>query len=240
MENNFTKNNSTKNNSTKNDCFLTDEKKIIKKEYKEPKLIKYDKKIWDKIFGFNKFNEKLIMTDIGIYSIAKPYLIEKMDNILSGYLRNYTLKNLTVTEYGSVGGFTKILCKKFKHVNIIEKQTLHKQVIENNMKIMGNDNFKVYCEDLLDIYMEVNQDIIIADPPWGGTEYDDEKYLKLGYDNLNIACLINRLIDNRKFKFFVLYVPKNFDFVNFLKIVKIKKFHLEKIGLHYVLIFENL
>ena len=53
------------------------------------------------------------------------------------------------------------------------------------------------------IAYKLNQDIIIADPPWGGTNYDKISRIRLHLNNVDITCIINKLYKKDKFKILI-------------------------------------
>ena len=68
----------------------------------------------------------------------------------------------------------------------------------------------------------LKQDIIISDPPWGGTDYKQYDKLRLHLDNIDITCIINQLYQKNLFNLFVLLVPNNFDLEFFWKNINSK------------------
>lgn len=173
-----------------------------------PVFLPYSEKAWMRMFGVNDPN--LQMTNIGSYSIAKPHIQADLVAVLHQFLPSAGLMVVTET-HGGVGGFTKILAENFRHVNSCEILPQHCQVIENNMKIFGRANVSVVCGDYAAVGDELEQDVIISDPPWGGPSFHNQKYIRLGVGNVDITYIINRLFRLKKCRFFILFAPYNFD-----------------------------
>ncbi len=184
--------------------------------------LKYDKKIWESVFPPNKNMKKLQLTNIGKYSIANPAIIALLDKTLKTTMRILNVKNkssLTFTETnGGLGGFSIKLLQCFNNLNIVEIIETHCNMIKNNIKQFGymdgkkGKNIKIYNDDYLEVLYKLDQDIIICDPPWGGTDYGARGRLRLGLNNIDITHVINRLHKEGKFRAFILLCMKNFDF----------------------------
>lgn len=169
---------------------------------------------------------KLKMSNIGFYSMVKPEIAEKVCKIIIKLMNS---KNITVTDaLGNMGGFTLTLAKYFSHINVCEIVKEHCHILENNIKIYGfQQKINLYCADYFDYMYDFEQEIILFDPPWGGTDYSCHKYLNLSINNVNIICVIKKLLDRAKY--ILLIVPYNYNFSDItildtaLIIKKIKK-----------------
>ena len=71
---------------------------------------------------------------------------------------------------------------------------------------------------------QLEQDVVF-DPPWGGTDYKDNKHLNLFLNQVHMADIINYLLDRTKLV--IMRVPRNFNFATFLK-----KMHTSEIYIH--------
>lgn len=203
-------------------CFLNQNiKKIIPFiPETETKLLKYNKKIWNNKFRYvqNLDYKKLQLTNIGIYSIASKEVCELIPNIIKKNFKQKYWKKLVITDItGGIGGFSCVILDDFKFVNIIEINPIHAKIIKNNLNVYGLDKklYKIYNNDYMLMMNKLNQHILIADLPWGGYNYKNNKAINLGLNNINIGCLIKYLLNNDKFILFILFVPKNYNY-NFL------------------------
>ena len=182
-------------------------------KYKFPKFIKIDYKL-------------LKISNIGKYSIAKPDMSYKICKYILKYLKN---KNITVTDaLGNVGGMTIMLAHFFDKVNVCEIVQLRYQILKNNLQVYNLlDIVNITCGDYYEYMFKFKQDVIFFDPPWGGIDYHSEHDLPLCINNINITCVIIKLLKYSKYIF--LLVPYNFDFNYFLKNITKKNI---KINIH--------
>ena len=112
--------------------------------------------------------------------------------------------------------------KYFHKVNACEIVPLHCDILESNVKQYGLNNVSVYCDDYMNIMNDLKQDVVFFDPPWEGKKYKYQESINLGINNINIACIINKL--NAKYVF--LRVPFNFDLNNFINLIDNKKIRI--------------
>jgi predicted RNA methylase len=152
--------------------------------------------------------KKLRLTNIGSYSIARPDIAEK----ITEQIKKDHGEHITITDaFGNMGGMTCILAKTFDKVNSVEIVPTHCEVLQNNIDVYGlTKKVKVTCGDYMDYMNTLEQDVIVFDPPWGGTDYKKQKYLKLGLNNMNIVCVINKIMNRAKSIYMM--VPHNYSF----------------------------
>lgn len=212
------------------DCFCSSTKKIIKYN---PNFaineVPVTRAIFDKKFPkFKKVNPSLLkITNVGLYSIATPYISKSICNYILKYL--HTTK-ITITDaLGNVGGMTLMFAHIFNKINVCEIIPLNCKVLSNNLSVYGLlHKVNIICGDYFDHMLKLKQDVIFLDPPWGGYDYKKVAELSLCLNNINIAC-IHKLLKYTKYIF--LLVPSNFNFDYFFK----KLFKLNKnvkINLH--------
>ena len=116
---------------------------------------------------------------------------------------------------------TLALDPKIKKVNAIELIDKNCELLKHNVGVYDlGDKVDIYCADFLEQIKELgaklSQDIIYVDPPWGGVGYTKR------HDNMNLFLgdkeIAQIVLDNLdKTKIFVIKVPSNFDFNNFMK-----------------------
>ena len=228
--------------------FITKNKKIIK--YVPEKDVKIEnivsKKEFEKLFPSTEKNieyKKLLITNIARYSMANRFISNEMEKVLKKYiplyLKSKNLKKFTITETnGGVGGLSLMLSKWFNKINIIEINPIHSEIIKNNLSVynVNKKNINILNQDYLDVVYDLNQDIIISDPPWGGYNYKKYKYMKLGLNNINISYIIQKLYKLNKFKMFILIAMKNFDLSNLINNIDARSLIIENLGKHYFII----
>lgn len=195
----------------------------------EPTKIEVTYKIFKNYFPNLEINYKFLqMSNIGLYSIAKPSISEKICKII---IEHTNSQDITVTDaLANVGGMTIMFALYFKKVYACEIVKLHCDILKNNLEVYNvNNKVSIINDDYINIMNKIKQDVIFFDPPWGGRSYKNESGLNLGIDNINITWIINNLL--KKTKFIFLRVPYNFQFVNFIKTInqnakiKIYKIH---------------
>ena len=96
---------------------------------------------------------------------------------------------------GGIGGTSIYLLNKFKSVKTVEISKFHQKIIENNIKVYGFKNHTLYKNDYISIMNRLKQDVVVIDPPWGGKDYNKQKYLNLYLGGINIVCIINDLLE---------------------------------------------
>jgi len=201
----------------KNDCFCSDDKKIIKYN---PTFriteVPVTKAIFNKKFPkFKKVNISLLkITNVGLYSIATPEISRSICYYILKYLKT---NKITITDaLGNVGGITLMFAHIFDKTNVCEIIPLHCKVLSNNLTVYGLLNkVNIICGDYFDHMLKLKQDVIFLDPPWGGHNYKKATDLSLCLNNINIACIISKLLKYTKYIF--LLVPSNFNFDYFFK-----------------------
>lgn len=242
------------NEEIPNDYFI-DNKKGIVRFIPEKNVVKekYNAVRWKKLFstfkdltGSDKNIDfsKLQLSNITRYSVANPSIGHGLEHLLKKYIGmflNKPIEELVVTETnGGVGGLSIRLANIFNKINIVEINDIHVRMLENNLKVYGYEspktNIQIYNEDYMDIAYDLNQDIIVSDPPWGGYDYSKSKSMKLGFNNVNIAYVINQLYSKNKFKFYILLAMYNFDIQNFINRLVPKDIIIYNMGKHYFIL----
>lgn len=180
----------------------------------DPVLIKYDKKYWNSVFKTRKNvdKKKLQLSNIGAYSIVKPNIANSMAKILYKYVSN--IKNPVITDATSnMGGMTIAFAKYFYKINAVEVVPLHCKILENNLKVHKlYDKINIICDNYIDVYDKINQDIIFFDPPWGGKDYKNKNLIHLKLDNLNMHNIFQEIINSNICKYVAITLPHNYDF----------------------------
>jgi 16S rRNA G966 N2-methylase RsmD len=197
------------------------------------KYIKLNKKSIELLFPKikNVDMEKLLMSDVGLYSITLPADSLKISNLISKYFKNS--KNIIITDGTSgMGGNVINMATNFIKVNAVEYSQIHCNILKNNVAVYNLQNVKIYCDDYTKIFKNIKQDVIFLDPPWGGHNYYKTERLKLFLGKHDIVHFINLIKNNAKL--IVLKVPFNFDLTHMMnkidlykvKIVKFKKYFI--------------
>lgn len=193
-------------------CYLNKDKKEVITFIPEEtiKEVSITKEIYEKLFMQSsqiKYN-KLRISNIGLYSIARPDMSLYISNIIKTDIGT----NITITDaLANVGGMTLRFASIFNKVIACEIIPLHCDILTNNLKIYSlNKKVDIKCGDYMKIMNIIQkQDVIFFDPPWGGVDYKKAKYISLGINNINIVCIINNVLT--KAKYIYLLTPYNYN-----------------------------
>ena len=185
------------------------------------------------IFPKNKNPEDLRITDIGVYSITKKNEAYFITNLITKFFGN---EKISITDSTAcVGGNTIsfILNEQIWHVNSVELNKLHFDILKHNIKsYKESDKIVFYNNNYLNIMNELKQDVIFYDLPWGGIDYKKNEMIMLGlYDDDNNYVKITEIVNEQKnnSKLQVLKLPLNFDFTNFFHEIIYNKIKIHKI-----------
>lgn len=190
------------------------------KKYMEPSILeninleKYFSKDDIEIAKVN--NKKLKITDKGLYSISKYYDAEWITNIIVTFLKNNNINSLKcniIDGTSGIGGNTIDFSKYFRKVYAIEINSIHYDVLKNNLDALSIFNVEPHLNNFLNIITDmhkfnINSDIFFFDPPWGGKSYKNFKFFNLKIGKFQIYNIINLLFD-RNFKYIILKAPYN-------------------------------
>lgn len=202
---------------------ICDDRKRIKFE-PELKSKYYDMSLKEKRKSFlhkpNLDYSKLKVSEIGRYSIMRHKDAVELIKIIYDHMKSY---DITITDAtGGIGGTSIYLSDKFKSIKTVELSKFHQNIIENNIKVYGFKNHTLYKNDYLTIMNRLKQDVVVIDPPWGGKDYNKQKYLNLYLGGINVICIINDLLERDKCKLVILFIPFNYDFKTFEENINFK------------------
>jgi len=192
-------------------CFLGKQKKIIPFVPEiEVEEVSVTKEKYTKYFPEQEDLDytKLRLSNIGEYSIARPNIAAMIaDSVLTDIGESSTVTDA----FGNMGGMTIALAQRFSKVNTCEIVPKHCEILQNNLEQYGLlEKVNIKCGDYMDVMKSLNQDAVVLDPPWGGTDYKNKKYIDLGLNNVNIICIINKLLT--KAKYIYMMVPHNYKY----------------------------
>jgi hypothetical protein len=155
---------------------------------------------------------KLVITEEGKYSVSKRKGAIKLVNIIYKIMKT---KDVVVTDAtANVGSDSLMLAKYFKKVNSIELNTINYAALKNNVEVYGYKNINIINGDSLKVLDSLNQDVLVADFPWGGPDYKKHKYTKLYIGTTELSDFYKKFKNNAKLHIYK--VPYNYDINNFL------------------------
>lgn len=124
--------------------FLTRPFKVTRR-YPKPKRAEFSLRLWRDRFHQYELSDaqlqRLQLTDVGMYSIAKPHLAAALVQLLRrlATAEGFDLSSMTAAETNAgLGGFTIPLSFLFKRVLAVEIDPLHCAIIRNNAAVILN------------------------------------------------------------------------------------------------------
>jgi len=176
---------------------------------------------------FPSNNDKILIDEVGKYSISLPEKSKIITNLISKYLNNKT--DIIITDaMACIGGDTLSFAKTFTKVNAIEMDKIRFEYLKHNMNLFNINNICYYNDDYLNVYDKLTQDVIYIDPPWGGPEYKNKKSIKIKFGEKKLEELCDSIIQKKLCKLLVLKLPFNYD-LSELKFYDLKMVVLNKI-----------
>ena len=131
-------------------------------------------------------NQKLLITNIGKYSITKPLQGKWMKSIMIDFFKQKKLntKYCTIIDaFAGIGGDSIFFSKYFQHVHAIEKNKTHFEVLKNNIEVLDLNNVHLYMGNFMHVIQQAKlidtKYILYMDPPWGGPEYKKQEMIDL-------------------------------------------------------------
>jgi len=155
---------------------------------------------------------RLQVTDEALYSITRPAQAAHIEHIIRNHLTEMgkTPKQCTITDATAcVGGDTLHFARTFKHVQSVEINPEHCRMLQNNINVYNRKNVTVYCKDYLKVALQLKQDVIFMDPPWGGPAYKHKKKVWLSLSDVSLQNVVQNIAHMASL--IVLKVPVNFD-----------------------------
>jgi len=186
---------------------------------KNTKIYHHDIKIIKRFFPYqeNIDMEKLMISDIGKYSISKPYEADNISNIIINIMvkKNMNPNNLCITDAtAGFGGNLINFSKRFKKVIGIEKSTINYNIMKNNIEVYGLENIEIYNNSFIKIIPELCGNVVFIDPPWGGRKYRYKTNIMLHLDKVYIYDIVNQIPNSTKL--IAIKIPYNFDYSSFI------------------------
>lgn len=168
---------------------------------------------------------KLILTDIGEYSISKSFVSQKFIKIFKSTIKR-DLSDCIITDgTGGMGGDTIVFVNYFKCVNICDNSFDHILSIFNNIREYNYlDKVKIYYKNYLEALKYLKQDIIYLDPPWGGPKYKNKNKIMLYLDDVPLYDVIKII---KKTRYFFIKIPTNFNKKKFSDNINLNNYSLK-------------
>jgi hypothetical protein len=155
---------------------------------------------------------------------------------------------ITITDMtASVGGDVISFANNFRHVNAIEIDKKRIEYLTNNLNCYSITNVNLFNQNSLDVIFELEHDIVYMDPPWGGSNYKENKTLKLHLmykgQKIRIEDICNDLMDKTKNKkspsLIILKLPINYNMKYLMEKVNSEKIFIHDIKKMYIISIIN-
>jgi 16S rRNA G966 N2-methylase RsmD len=198
------------------------------------KIIYYDK-LFPLLNNNSDIYKKIKIDNKSISYISSPQYAEKITKIIRQYTKS---DNIIITDCtAGCGGDTISFLNTFKRVYSIEKNLIRYNYLLNNIKSYNLEkNSRIYCGDFLKIIFNIyDHNVLYIDPPWGGCDYKQHKFIDIYINNILLEDFLFEYINkgpkkkNHKIpEFIILKLPINYNLQKFY--YKLKDFG--KIFLH--------
>ena len=138
----------------------------------DPEVIKLTYDESNHYFNNKDKTKKLLLTDIGKYSISKPHLASwiclKIIECLQLSLEEIKNKISITDATAGLGGDLFTLANYFKNINGVEQNLVHFNVLKHNLKELEYENITLYNKNYYEIFHKLEYNVVFIDPPWGG------------------------------------------------------------------------
>lgn len=151
----------------------------------------------------------------GSFSITKPYESAQIIQLMEAFIKCHEprfigINNMTITDATScMGGDLIRFSKSFYTVNGVELREDNYELLVQNSQRFDCQNVHLICDDYLNVYEQLNQDVIYIDAPWTGPEYKSKKSIILKLGDTEVSKLINSIKDKKLARYIFLKAPSN-------------------------------
>ncbi len=204
--------------------------KIVTRQYGKDHFSIKDEPELKVFFNTADRSKDFWFTSEGVYSMTRANEATQINKIMFQKLGK-PLSELQITDATAcIGGNTLAFGREFKHVTAVELNPQNYAALVHNIEAFGlNDKITAVNSDYTSVMSNLNQDVVFADPPWGGLDYRDSQNISLELSGIKIEDLVSKLHCAVFIK-----VPHNFAVTNYInkllprktEIIKFKKFLL--------------
>lgn len=181
---------------------------------------------------FPSNNDKILIDDVGKYSISLPDKSKVICNLISKHVGS---NDITITDaMACIGGDTLSFSQTFKNVIAVEMDKIRFEYLKHNMSLFETTNIEFINNDYVKIKNTLKQDVIYIDPPWGGPDYKTKKTIKIKIGDETLESICHSIIDQKICKWLVLKLPFNYDLTEFYKF----NYQIHNIKNYLILIIE--
>lgn len=158
---------------------------------------------------------KLLLDKEALYSTTDQVTANK----IAKEVANYISRDSIITDATAcIGGSTLAFSEIFRQVNAIEFDQTRFEYLQENVATLGLTNVRCIYGDALKECLDLEQDAIFLDCPWGGPKYKEEKQVMLYLSDIPLYDIVKQL--KHKAAIFILKIPMNFDEETFIENTK--------------------
>lgn len=149
----------------------------------------------------------------GSFSMTKPFeslqIVKSMYNFIKRYDNESLHEKIITDATACIGGDLIRFSRYFKSVNGIEIFKENYEILVENAAFFECKNVHLYNTDYLNIYKQIEQDVIYIDPQWGGKDYKTKKSVTLKMGKMELWELILDIKENKLAKYIFVKAPAN-------------------------------
>lgn len=167
---------------------------------------------------YNKQYDTLKIDETGKFSISCPRDAEFTTNVIIKAITTLKMvSNQVIITDGTagVGGNTLSFEKHFYKVNAVELDKVRFEYLVHNMKVYNSNATEFYNKDYTSIYLQLTQDVVFLDPPWGGPQYKSHEQLLITLSEVPLETIIKNLLSHKKAAVVVVKLPLNYNYMVF-------------------------
>ncbi len=163
--------------------------------------------------GINLKDFKL--NEEGTFSITRPFESAQIVYLIENFIRyiekdEVDLSTKILTDATAcMGGDLIRFSKYFRMINGIEILEENFTLLVQNCKQFGCYNVNLFCQNYLDIFDKLKQDIIYLDPKWGGIDYKNKESVILKLNDIEIWNLVQIIKEKKLAKYIFIKAPSN-------------------------------
>lgn len=209
---------------------------VVKTKYNKELNVKHLKYLFGEQHSDELLN-KLQYDNISIYSITPAEFAEQITQKLRisvSKILKKDISELVITEMTAcIGGNVISFAKNFKHVNAIELCEQRFLYLNHNLTVLNliNNVTTINGNSLVEV-VNLKQDIVFFDIPWGGRSYKFKEKIDLYISKIPSYSACNLVKDYTKI--IVMKIPNNFNIQKFAHRVDMRiyeVYNLEKFRL---------
>jgi len=157
----------------------------------------------------------LALDEVSMYSITDT----RSANNTSRILQQLVGDRAVITDgCAAAGGNVLSFAQHFRQVQAVELDPQRYSLLEHNVKALGlTDTVTTHHGDFLEKLIELKQDVVFLDPPWGGKSYAENDTVDLTFSGLPLSELCERLKPHARY--IALKLPLNFNFEGFKRAI---------------------